>query len=238
VPDAEPFDRKLRWIVLGAIEPVLEAARPLSLRLVSLTLTAIDVETIDESARSFAAMVVDHPRGGALLFRDRGDERGRVHYHGIALVRSMDRIGDHWAEFAGDCGEEPKVVPVQQWRRFCRVPYEKYFAEHLTRVIQYATKPWPARYGRRFLPDDSIASSAFEEPLRVILRAAVAPSGESPVEASPTCRLCLWCHKPLPPRSRIDKRRHDRCRKNHSKVKRKAERADERQSRGEPPEDT
>lgn len=238
VSDAGPFDRRLRWIVLAAIAPALEAARTTELRLVSIGLTAIDVETIDESARSLAAMIVDHPCGGALLFRDRGKERGRAHYHGIALVLSTDRIGDHWAEFVGDGGEEPSIKRVRRWRGFCRHPWERLFAEHITRAIQYATKPWPAEYGRRALDRDAIASGAFEGPLRVILRTALGPPGESLVEASPTRRLCLRCEKPLAPNARADARRHPSCRKAASKAKRKVERAAERQSRCEPSEDT
>lgn len=233
--DAGALDRCLRWFVLACIAPALEAARAAGLRLLSITLTGPDVDTIDEAARSFAQMVVDHPLGGALLARDRGAEHGRAHYHGLALLKSTDRIGDHWAEFAGPDANEPRVTPVARWRDSCREPYEHDFAPHLLRVVQYATKPWPARYGRRSL--DMVASGALVGPVqavRTLVAGGVALPIESLVKASPTCRLCLWCNKPLPARCRSDKRRHRPCGQAFSKAKRRAERAAERADPGDP----
>ncbi len=237
-PDAEALDRCLRWIVLGCIAPTLEAARPAALHLVALTLTAPDVETIDEAARSFAHMSVDHPLGGALLSRDRGAERGRAHYHGIALVLSTGLLRGHWAEFAGRSALEPVIKHLTHWRTFCAEPYERRFAPNLLRVVQYyVTKPWPERYGRRSLDRDMFASGAFEAPLRAIRTAAaggVTLWGQSPVEASPTRRICLRCGKPLPVGCRRSMKRHGPCRRAASRAKRKADRAEERKRASDP----
>lgn len=235
--DAGALDRCLRWIVLACIAPVLEAARPTGLRLVSITLTGPDVDTIDEAARSFAHMVLDHPLGGTLLARDRGAEHGRAHYHGLALLQSTDRIGDCWAEFVGLDASEPTVKPVARWRDFCREPYEHGFAPHLLRVVQYATKPWPARYGRRLLDDEVFASGGLVGPLqavRTLVAGGVALPLESLVKASPMCRLCLWCEKPLPVGCRSNRLRHDLCRRAGSKAKLRAERAARRPDPGDP----
>lgn len=229
--DGGALDRCLRWTLLASLAPALEAARATGLRLASLSLTAPDEHAIAEAVGHFAHAVVDHPLGGALLACDLGEERGRAHYHGLALALSLDRIRDHWAEFVGAGGEEPKVEPVDRWRDFCEEPYERLFAPNLLRVVQYAFKPWPAERGRRSLDRDALASGAFVGPLRAV-RAAVARglpfTLESPLEASPTCRPCLWCGRPLPAGARIDKVRHDRCRKTASKAKRGAERDAER----------
>ncbi len=235
--DAEALDRCLRWFLLACIAPALEIARPAALRLAWITLTATDVDTIDEAAQSFADMAADHPRGGLLVIRDRGEKHGRAHYHALALVQSTDRLGDHWAEFAGTDANPPTVEIVEPWRDFCREPYEKVFAVNLFRMMQYATEPWPARYGRRSVEQDMLASGVFVGSLRAFR--AMAAGGlafliESLAKASPTCRLCLWCQKPLPYRARADKRRHDRCRKAYSKAKLRATRAARRPDPGDP----
>ena len=227
--DAEALDRCLRWFVLACIAPALEAARPASLRLAWITLTARDVDTIDEAAQSFANGIVDHKRGGVLLVRDRGEKHGHAHYHALALLQSTDRIGDCWAEFAGTDANPPTVKIVEPWRDFCRKPYEKVFSLNLFRMVEYATEPWPAQYGRRSVEDDIFPSGVFVGSVRAV-RAMVAGGLafliESLAKASPTCRLCLWCNKPLPARCRSDKRRHRPCGQAFSKAKRRAERAD------------
>lgn len=240
--DPDAVDRCLRWIVLACIAPALDAARPAGLRLASLSLTSPDEDAIDEAVEDFAHAMVDHSLGGALLARDLGREHGRAHYHGLALAHSLDAIRDHWAEFVGPRANEPKVEPVDPWRGFCREPYERRFGEHVLRVVQYAFKPWPVGYGRRSLDRDVVASGAFVGPLRAV-RAAVARGYpftlDSPVEPSPTCRLCLWCGRPLPAGARSDKLRHDRCRKRASKAKRReVQEAEGRKPSERPPDDT
>lgn len=235
--DAEALDRCLRWFLLACIAPALEIARPAALRLAWISLTAPDVDTIDEAAHSFARMILDHPRGGALLVRDRGKKHGRSHYHALVLLRSTDRIRDLWAEFVGIDAKPPKVEIVESWHDFCRKSYEKDFAANLFRIVQYATEPWPAQYGRRSVEHDMIAFGVFVGSLRAVQ--AMAAGGvafliESLAKASPTCRLCLWCNKPLPARCRSDKRRHRPCGQAFSKAKRRAERAAERADPGDP----
>lgn len=239
-PDEGALDRWLRWLVLAYVAPALDAARPAGLRLASVSLTGPDEHAIPEAVGHFAHAMVDHPLAGVLLARDVGEEHGRAHYHGLALARSLDRLRDHWAEFVGRGANEARLTPVDRWRDFCEEPYEQACGPHLCRIVQYAFKPWPAEHGRRSVERDTLASGAFVAPLRAV-RAAVARGYpltlESPVEASPTCRPCLLCGRPLPAGARIDKVRHDRCRKRASKAKRKAEREAEGQGEAEEPPD-
>ena len=229
-PDVGAFERRARWELLACLHPALEAARSTSLGLFSLTLTAAHVDMFGEAARHFAKAIVSSPREGLLVALEPGEERGRPHYHGVVLIGDPAILVEQWAEFAGRRARPPKATPIERWADYRQEVYERAFAPHLLRVVQYACAPWPPGTGARSVDGDYIASGSFLAPLRAFQARMLAPvlseaqGAGMPPQASPMCRLC---GEPLPPGRRTDMRRHPTCRRRASKAKRRAERAAE-----------